>query len=262
MLGRFTGKQCRDRWFNHLSPALVWTPWTSEEDALLVALFDKLGRKWAKIKTQIPGRSAQMCKQRHGELMSKKPSAARGGARAAGAARKQQRRKRRASDDEDDDEGDFDGDDNDDEDDYDDDGDFEVRGSSKLDLAPAAGAKRARSVPQRGAAAVAKNQLPLLAPPPPPLPGAEEEGDGDDVEEEDAAEATRQGSGLHDADDDLFGHRGLTPFSGHVQSLLGSPFLGPSLLTPLSLHSSPGIMRIQKVGVFLFFFFFCPSLMW
>lgn len=29
------GKQCRERWYNHLDPALKKTPWTAEEDRIL-----------------------------------------------------------------------------------------------------------------------------------------------------------------------------------------------------------------------------------
>lgn len=29
------GKQCRERWFNHLNPELTKAPWTDEEDGIL-----------------------------------------------------------------------------------------------------------------------------------------------------------------------------------------------------------------------------------
>lgn len=29
------GKQCRERWFNHLSPDLTKAPWTDQEDGIL-----------------------------------------------------------------------------------------------------------------------------------------------------------------------------------------------------------------------------------
>lgn len=38
------GKQCRERWFNHLDPTLKKTPWTPDEDLLLVELQGKLGK--------------------------------------------------------------------------------------------------------------------------------------------------------------------------------------------------------------------------
>ncbi|CAN6332881.1 unnamed protein product [Urochloa humidicola] len=50
------GKQCRERWFNHLSPDIKKTAWTEKEEKLLVSLHRKHGKKWAKIAKQIPGR--------------------------------------------------------------------------------------------------------------------------------------------------------------------------------------------------------------
>ena len=32
------GKQCRERWANHLEPSLIKTDWTPEEDQLLIAV--------------------------------------------------------------------------------------------------------------------------------------------------------------------------------------------------------------------------------
>ena len=37
------GKQCRERWFNHLSPDISKEPWTEEEDRRLVQLREMLG---------------------------------------------------------------------------------------------------------------------------------------------------------------------------------------------------------------------------
>ena len=36
------GKQCRERWHNHLDPSLKKTPWEEEEDAILI----HAQRKW------------------------------------------------------------------------------------------------------------------------------------------------------------------------------------------------------------------------
>ena len=30
------GKQCRERWYNHLQPDINKSPWTAEEDALII----------------------------------------------------------------------------------------------------------------------------------------------------------------------------------------------------------------------------------
>jgi len=58
------GKQCRERWVNHLDPTLKHTPFTNEEDELLCKLHDDLGNKWAVIARQLPGRSDNAVKNR------------------------------------------------------------------------------------------------------------------------------------------------------------------------------------------------------
>ena len=41
-----TGKQCRERWMNHLDPNLNLGPWTPEEDQLLINRHKDLGCNW------------------------------------------------------------------------------------------------------------------------------------------------------------------------------------------------------------------------
>jgi hypothetical protein len=43
------GKQCRERWFNHLDPSIRKTPWTEEEDQLILQLHAEKGNRWAEI---------------------------------------------------------------------------------------------------------------------------------------------------------------------------------------------------------------------
>ncbi|RLN28265.1 hypothetical protein C2845_PM05G36290 [Panicum miliaceum] len=51
------GKQCRERWLNHLKPGNKKDPfWTEEEDLMLVAWHRKLGPSWAEMAKYIPGR--------------------------------------------------------------------------------------------------------------------------------------------------------------------------------------------------------------
>ncbi|OQR84003.1 MYB DNA binding protein/ transcription factor, partial [Thraustotheca clavata] len=51
------GKQCRERWHNHLSPNINKGPWTVEEDRMLVELQSKYGNRWAQIMKELPGRT-------------------------------------------------------------------------------------------------------------------------------------------------------------------------------------------------------------
>ena len=41
------GKQCRERWFNHLDPTIKKDDWKLEEDIEIVRLHLSLGNKWA-----------------------------------------------------------------------------------------------------------------------------------------------------------------------------------------------------------------------
>ena len=58
------GKQVRERWFNQLDPSLVWTEFTKEEDAQLIALHSQLGSQWKQISDFMPGRSENQVKNR------------------------------------------------------------------------------------------------------------------------------------------------------------------------------------------------------
>ncbi|CAA7406127.1 unnamed protein product [Spirodela intermedia] len=51
------GKSCRLRWTNHLRPNLKKGPFSEEEEQLIVELHFKMGNKWARIATHLPGRT-------------------------------------------------------------------------------------------------------------------------------------------------------------------------------------------------------------
>lgn len=71
MPGRIS-KQCRERFVNHLDPTLKRTPWTEEEDQIMIDLQQKNWNKWALIARSLPGRSANDVKNRWYSVGQKK----------------------------------------------------------------------------------------------------------------------------------------------------------------------------------------------
>ncbi|KAJ9549155.1 hypothetical protein OSB04_021698 [Centaurea solstitialis] len=51
------GKSCRLRWMNYLRPNVKHGNFTKDEEDVVVALYNKLGKKWSMIAAQLPGRS-------------------------------------------------------------------------------------------------------------------------------------------------------------------------------------------------------------
>ena len=49
LMGNRNERQCKERWTKYLSPDLNNSPWTADEDRLLVYKIQELGQKWVKI---------------------------------------------------------------------------------------------------------------------------------------------------------------------------------------------------------------------
>lgn len=70
MHGR-TGKQCRERYTNHLDPTMKNTPWSMEESKIIRDLFPKFGTKWSQYMAFLPGRSDNSIKNRYHTISRK-----------------------------------------------------------------------------------------------------------------------------------------------------------------------------------------------
>ncbi|KAF5459905.1 hypothetical protein F2P56_019815 [Juglans regia] len=56
------GKQCRERWHNHLRPDIKKDTWSEEEDKVLIQAHGEVGNKWAEIAKRLPGRTENSIK--------------------------------------------------------------------------------------------------------------------------------------------------------------------------------------------------------
>ncbi|KAL3642356.1 hypothetical protein CASFOL_013171 [Castilleja foliolosa] len=62
MLKGRVGKQCRERWHNHLRPDIKKEIWTEDEDRVLIEAHAEVGNKWAEIAKKLPGRTENSIK--------------------------------------------------------------------------------------------------------------------------------------------------------------------------------------------------------
>ncbi|XP_010519901.1 PREDICTED: myb-related protein 3R-1 [Tarenaya hassleriana] len=51
------GKQCRERWHNHLNPSINKEAWTQEEELILIRAHQIYGNRWAELTKFLPGRT-------------------------------------------------------------------------------------------------------------------------------------------------------------------------------------------------------------
>lgn len=66
-----TRRQCRERWKKYLCPSLNHSPWTSEEDELLLKKFVQIGPKWTLISKSFKNRTDISIKSRYIYIMRK-----------------------------------------------------------------------------------------------------------------------------------------------------------------------------------------------